>query len=192
MMKEEQIIESARFFFNKYGYKRVSMDEIAKSAGVTKKTVYSYFSSKEELLKYFIKEEIQNMKKIVEDVEAEDISFFDKIHKGICSLLKYRKKRDFLNMIIEESESFKSPTIQNSIKQIDETIYNYIKEKVVFATENGFIQVDDIDVTAFLIYKMYIALILEWGDKKVDDERLANNIISILRNGLEKRKEGIY
>ena len=72
MMKEEQIIESARFFFNKYGYKRVSMDEIAKSAGVTKKTVYSYFSSKEELLKYFIKEEIQNMKKIVEDVEAED------------------------------------------------------------------------------------------------------------------------
>ena len=45
-MKQEQIIQAARKLFNKFGYKRVSMDEIAKEAGVTKKTVYSYFASK--------------------------------------------------------------------------------------------------------------------------------------------------
>ena len=47
-MKEEQIINVARELFTTYGYKRVSMDEIAKCANVTKKTVYSYFKSKEE------------------------------------------------------------------------------------------------------------------------------------------------
>ena len=36
-MKEEQIIEAARDLFSTYGYKRVSMDEIAKKANVTKK-----------------------------------------------------------------------------------------------------------------------------------------------------------
>ena len=68
-MKEEQIIEVARELFHKFGFKKVSMDEIAKEAGVTKKTIYRYFNSKEALLEYFIQEEIQNMKAIVEEVQ---------------------------------------------------------------------------------------------------------------------------
>ena len=41
MSKKEQVIESARELFSEYGYKRVSMDEIAKKSGVTKKTIYT-------------------------------------------------------------------------------------------------------------------------------------------------------
>ncbi len=61
-MKQQQIISAAKKLLGKYGYKRVSMDEIAREAGVTKKTVYSYFKNKEEFLKYFLNEEVQNMK----------------------------------------------------------------------------------------------------------------------------------
>ena len=53
-MKKEQIIESARILFIKYGYKKVSMSEIAETAGVTKRTLYSYFRDKEDLLNYFL------------------------------------------------------------------------------------------------------------------------------------------
>ena len=41
-MKEEQIINAARELFKNYGFKKVSMDEIARKAGVTKRTVYKY------------------------------------------------------------------------------------------------------------------------------------------------------
>ena len=74
-MKEEQIIEVARALFHKFGFKKVSMDEIAREAGVTKKTIYRYFDSKEALLKYFIQEEIQNMKSIVEKLKAKIWTF---------------------------------------------------------------------------------------------------------------------
>ena len=60
-MKEQQIIEAARKLFGKYGFKKVTMDEIAREANVTKKTVYTYFSSKEELFKYFIDEELKKV-----------------------------------------------------------------------------------------------------------------------------------
>ena len=40
-MKKENVIESARLLFHKYGFKKVSMDEIAREANVTKKTIYS-------------------------------------------------------------------------------------------------------------------------------------------------------
>ena len=56
-MSKDKIVEAARKLFYKFGFKKVSMDEIAREAGVTKKTVYTYFSSKEELFKYFIQEE---------------------------------------------------------------------------------------------------------------------------------------
>ena len=79
-MKEEQIIEVARELFHKFGFKKVSMDEIAKEAGVTKKTIYRYFNSKEALLEYFIQEEIQNMKTIIEEVESKNMDFFDTVN----------------------------------------------------------------------------------------------------------------
>lgn len=186
-VKENIIVENARKLFNKYGYKRVTMDEIAKAAGVTKKTVYAYFSSKEELLQYFISEEIHNMKKIVEEVEKEDIQFFEKIHIGIYRLLEYRKKVNLISIISDEYETFKNPIILNNLKQIENMVQNYIKEKLIYAESKGFIDVEDIDITTFLIYKMYIALIFEWEDRNIDDSKLADNIIKILKNGLERR-----
>ena len=36
-MKEKEILKVAKKLFSKYGFKKVSMDEIAKNAGVTKK-----------------------------------------------------------------------------------------------------------------------------------------------------------
>ena len=101
-MKEKQIIEAARKLFHKFGFKKVSMDEIANAAGVTKKTIYMHFPSKEELLKYFIKEELTNMKNIVEEVEKKNSGFFETVNEGIYNLLIYKKEKDFLNIIAEE------------------------------------------------------------------------------------------
>lgn len=36
-MKQEQILKAAKELFTKYGFKKVSMDEIASETGVTKK-----------------------------------------------------------------------------------------------------------------------------------------------------------
>ncbi|MBU3112553.1 TetR/AcrR family transcriptional regulator [Clostridium lacusfryxellense] len=46
--KNDMINAAERVFFEK-GFENSTMDDIAKSAGFTKKTIYSYFKSKEEL-----------------------------------------------------------------------------------------------------------------------------------------------
>ena len=48
-VRREEIIDAAEQEFTKYGYENVSMDSIAKESQFTKRTVYQYFSSKEEL-----------------------------------------------------------------------------------------------------------------------------------------------
>src|SRR3954453_623076 len=45
-----RILNTAYRLFRRRGYTRVSLDEIARSAKVTKKTVYYHFESKDQLL----------------------------------------------------------------------------------------------------------------------------------------------
>lgn len=129
-MKKEQIIEAARNLFHQFGFKKVSMDEIAKEAGVTKKTIYMYFSSKEELSKYFIQEEITNMEEIVEEVEANNTDPFEAVNQAIYKILQYRKHQDFLNIIAKEAEWLRNPVIIESLNLIDNKIQNYIRTKL--------------------------------------------------------------
>lgn len=48
-IKYNRLMKKAEELFVNLGYKGVSMDEIAKEAGISKMTIYRYFSSKEEL-----------------------------------------------------------------------------------------------------------------------------------------------
>lgn len=186
-MKEEQIIEATRQLFTTYGYKRVSMDEISKQANVTKKTVYSYFKSKEDLLKYFINDEIKKMKTIIENTENKDLPYFTNVHNVIIRLIEYKNESEFLKSIIRESEIFENKIITQNLKEIDYEIRKYISKRLQEAIDKKYIEVEDVEITAFLIYKMYIALMFEWSDTKIDKQKIADNIIKILQNGLERK-----
>jgi len=48
-LKREAIIEAARRAFEEFGVQGTSMDKLAEMAGVSKRTVYNHFASKEEL-----------------------------------------------------------------------------------------------------------------------------------------------
>ena len=189
-MKGEQILNAAKKLFTNYGFKKVSMDEIASEAGVTKKTVYTYFSSKEELLKYCIKEELQNMRNIIENVESKKLDFMETVHQVIYNLLKYKKNCKFLKMLFKESEILKNEQLKDNLKIVDKEIQNYIRKQLELAIQNDKIEVQNIDITTFLIYKMYIALMIDWNEdyKKLDEKEIADNILHFLVNGL-KRKE---
>ncbi|MGZ9143231.1 MAG: TetR/AcrR family transcriptional regulator, partial [Candidatus Binatia bacterium] len=45
-----KIVEAAYYLFYRKGFVRVNVDEVAARAGITKRTLYSYFRSKDDLL----------------------------------------------------------------------------------------------------------------------------------------------
>jgi TetR/AcrR family transcriptional regulator, regulator of autoinduction and epiphytic fitness len=49
--KRQRIVSAALAVFFKYGYQRVSMNEIAEAAGISRPGLYLYFSSKEEVFR---------------------------------------------------------------------------------------------------------------------------------------------
>jgi AcrR family transcriptional regulator len=55
--KRKQIIDGARRVFIEMGFDAASMNDVTRAAGVSKGTIYVYFSSKEELFEALIEEE---------------------------------------------------------------------------------------------------------------------------------------
>src|SRR5688500_4971898 len=54
-----RILEAAYRLFRRHGYGRVSMDEIAAATGVTKRSLYYHFESKDQLLSAVLEDQHQ-------------------------------------------------------------------------------------------------------------------------------------
>ncbi len=190
-MKKEQIVEAARKLFTQYGYKKVSMDEIAKEAGVTKKTVYAYFKDKDELFKYFVFEEVDIMKKLVQEVENRNLPFFDMVHQTIYEVFKHKKQENFLLTITKEAEALKNPTVIEAVKIIDVEVKKYIKNKLTYAIKHEYIKYYNVDILTFIIYRVYIALMFEWDSEEtpIDEKEISDNVLEIFKNGIINRKD---
>ena len=52
--RRREIFHAAKHLFVEKGFNETSMREIAEVAGVGKSTIYDYFSSKDEVLIYFL------------------------------------------------------------------------------------------------------------------------------------------
>lgn len=69
MEKKDHIITQAFDLFMKYGIKSVTMDDIAKHLGMSKKTLYQYFSNKDALVNAILDKHLENDKCYIQSLE---------------------------------------------------------------------------------------------------------------------------
>lgn len=185
MDKKSMVISVAKELFEQYGYKKVSMDEIAKKSNVTKKTIYTYFKDKEDLFKYFIDEELNHIKVIAEKIKKDNKNFIDRISEGIYKILIYRTNSKLFNNLINDFKNDNSVKHEEFIKMYDSKIIEYIEKEINNEIKLGNIKPCDSHLSAFVIYKLYLSIMFEY-DKNINEKKITNDIISILKNGLFK------
>lgn len=67
MEMKERIQQKANDLFRRYGVKSITMDEIAAQLGASKKTIYQYFTDKDELVEAVVRETIGFSQKTCDD-----------------------------------------------------------------------------------------------------------------------------
>ena len=79
-LTKSRILEIARDKFFQLGFTRVTMDEIARDLGISKRTLYEHFTSKEELLREGLKQMTQEVERTIEGTLRDDtLDFVDKL-----------------------------------------------------------------------------------------------------------------
>jgi TetR/AcrR family transcriptional regulator, cholesterol catabolism regulator len=93
-MNEElqNILHKVRLLFMKYGIKSITMDDVAREIGISKKTLYQYVENKNDLLNKVLDMEMEESECSMEKVDNSDINAIE----ALFIVLK------FLNMITKE------------------------------------------------------------------------------------------
>lgn len=143
------IINTSWALFFQYGIKSVTMDDIASKMGISKKTLYQFFSNKNELINQVCEWTINNPKfsfksdQIIKlnalDQYFEFFNFVNEILPQKCDSLNYDLKkyypkiwRKFKNAKIKE---FHTEILYNLQKGIDEGLYRP-ELKIDFISKN--------------------------------------------------------
>jgi len=77
--KREQILKTGKELFWKFGFKRVTIEEICKEAGVSKMTYYKFFTNKMDLVKTIMDKILQDSLKKYKQILARDIPYPEKV-----------------------------------------------------------------------------------------------------------------
>lgn len=184
--RKQLIVEAATKSFTLFGFKATTMEQVAKLANVGKGTIYNFFTNKEQLFQEIVQSLILEIKMVAEDNIIDHQSFHENVHAALCAILEYRTKHQFMMKLLEEEKEMGTPAVAQMVNEIEQAIVNYIKEKVDLAVKKGEISVLNSELSAFLIFKMYSALIFDWekNHEPLQKEEIAKLLQLFILKGL--------
>lgn len=124
----DRILSAARDIFSRFGFRKTTLDEIARSVNMGKSSLYYYYSGKEELFKAIVDKEAQLFKEsLIKKISSEKTAK-NKLHSYIVFRMvnmsrlanfyeairaDYMGHYDFINDIRQKYDSEELALIQN-------------------------------------------------------------------------------
>lgn len=145
---KKRIIDKAEELFLQYGIKNISMDELASSIGVSKRTIYENFKDKEDVLLTLISQLKSEREKTFKEILPEDYNVVEVFIK----VIEVQKKMPIGNSKFIQDIYKYYPKIakmmQENMKQNNYILQEFLRKGI----EQGYIRDDlNIEVTAFLV-----------------------------------------
>lgn len=157
-MTEEQIrakiLQGASELFLKYGFKSITMDDIAREVGISKKTLYQHFEDKTGLVELAVEGYLNAEKNFcctLEDEEQNPIDFMLKISASLSD----KKKQINQSVLFDLKKYFKSSWDKLNNFRIEFT-YNQILANLKKGKKEGY-YIDSIHEA--MIARFYIHLV---------------------------------
>ncbi len=198
---KKQIIETSKKLFSKYGYKKVSMQDIANYLHKTKGSLYYYFNNKEEIFFAIVDEDTQNLKKILYESVKQQDGAEDKLRTYILTRQKgYERLSKVYEALYKDIyidyqliEQIRSYYEKEEIATIKMILRKGVKQKTF---DSNF----DINIAAIAIFCTIKGFGIIWDTSRGNDDdddnkikqnekqnEIINTLLQILFDGIKKR-----
>jgi TetR/AcrR family transcriptional regulator, mexJK operon transcriptional repressor len=167
--KQDQIRTAAERLFLKNGFAATSMDAITTEAGVSKQTVYSYYSSKEDLLVDVLKQLIHSLTENLCSFENMSLNNRDELHQALNNLayhyissLMQSNYLALMRVIVAESPRF--PQLGNLFRStLPEKVIKSVSAILEQAKNKGLVNVVDVNAAVRMFVGPLLTYILLGG-----------------------------
>jgi len=189
MDKRSDILQAAATLFAQFSLKRVTVNEIAEKASVSKATIYKYFDSKEEVFDQVVKTEshqlwvavtkaVSTAPSVVEKLKAYLLTKITRIHDLINF---YRVTREMLNEYWPYVDSARAEFIAREKE--------FIKDVLEEGNRAGELNVAKVDLTAHTIVISLKSMEFSWATETcgVPLEEYVDFLITLIMNGIGRK-----
>lgn len=175
----EQIIDSAKVIFSRFGFRKTTMNDIARSLHRAKSSIYYYFGSKEEIFEEVIRREYTYLKECLRDALAAEDTPQGKLRAYVLTRLRVLLKvSNFYGAVTSEYFSY--------FGLIEKLRTDFVLEEVQLfrgilqeGVETGVFEVKSVDDTAQTVITALKGLEYEWATA-TDHSELESHVRSIL------------
>lgn len=118
----ERILGAALEMFLKFGFSKVTMDELAADLGMSKKTIYAYFPSKDDLVRELVEKTLQSIEARVDRIVfSRKLDFVEKLKQLLI----------FVGMTISNSGQAFNTDLQKNAPGVWKEIDEFRRKKIV-------------------------------------------------------------
>lgn len=128
MEANERILDKAHDLFMQFGIRSVSMDDIAGSLSISKKTIYHYFADKDELVDAIIEGEIKQMQ---DECSACSTQATDAVHEIFLTMERIVEQLRNMNpMVLYDLEKFHYRSFQKFTEHKNKFMLRIIRDNI--------------------------------------------------------------
>lgn len=185
------ILDKAKDRFDRFGYKKTTMDEISRDCKISKKTIYEYFKDKEDLFTSLFIRETSRVHEIIFTRMGEISDPLDKLVQLTKTAIGYFKEDNFLTRLLKDDYALFSSFLNSKKCSIDSNIISIIAEIINEGKQQGRFRDVDEQVVAYIGFKLFQAFsfmrTIEFSKEKDEQGYYTEVLIDIFVNALVKK-----
>jgi AcrR family transcriptional regulator len=185
----KEIIIRVSELYMKYGIKSVSMDDVARELGISKKTLYQHFKDKDELVQKVIEFHADYLSKEMFKMVSKKANAIEELLQVSKFISQYMKE---INPSVTYDLKKYYPQIWKDINLNDrDHIFNHIKENMIKGIKEGLYRKDlNIDIIAhFYLFRIEMSQTYEMiVDNKYPFDEIFNTSFNYHIRGIANQK----
>ena len=185
-----KLVDVARQLFAKMGVENTTMNDIALASKKGRRTLYTYFKSKEDIYMAVVESELDMLSDMMKRVAEKNISPDEKMIEMIYTRLDAVKEVVFRNGTLRANFFRDIWRVEKVRKRFDAKEILLFKDVLREGVEKGVFRIDDIDMTAELVHNcvkgIEVPYIRGHIGAKLDDETCDKYVVNLVFGALHR------
>ena len=189
----DMLVDVARQLFARKGLDETTMNDIAQASGKGRRTLYTYFKSKNEIYAAVVESELDRLHKMLVDVGEKDLPADEKLMTFIYTRLDAVKSLVFRNGTLRATFFRDIWRVEKVRKEFDLREIEIIKNILDDGVKNGIFAMPDTGITALVLHHALKGLEVPYirglmGDTINQRIKRRDNVMNLIFNGIRLKR----
>lgn len=165
-----RIMTAAERLFSEKGYAQTTIDDISKASEYSRRTIYAYYDSKEDILHHIIEKGLRSLKADIESAANENAGFVEAFRAVCGAMRRYRKEYphsldSLKHSGVEEIGQAASDTVKN-ILRLGTEINEILEALIVRGQRSGEVRKDFVPMLTVYVLSASLDALLALAETK--------------------------